>query len=369
MTSLFECECYAATQKENSLKSQAMFKKMLILLIWLAYPFAIYAQVGGQASFTALRLPVDARTVGLGGTNISAQQQDVNRFIANPALLNDSVQGHASVSYMRWQASTDLFQLNYAPRLPKVGLIGIGLQVLNYGKMPLTLPNGIQQGTFTANDITIGITKNFKKRYFTYGATLKYVGSQIATYNAVGVAFDVGGTFQHPKHDFLIALTVKNIGFTVNNYTNTRLNLPFDILLGTTIKPKYMPLRFSITLQHLYRWDIVYLDSLKSNQLDANGNIVPLKKTAGDKFLRHLVLGSELILSKSLQILVGYNHLQAREMRLDDVGGLRGFSFGLRFQTAKWQCSFARGLYAVGSGRNMLTINGNLNKMIRKKSL
>jgi len=343
-----------------------MHKKIFLLLLFFSNLASAFAQVGGQASFSFLRFPADARTVGVGGVNVSLQQKDINRFSNNPALLNDSVQAWASMGYMRWQAGIDIFQLAYAPRLPKVGLIGIGLQIMNYGKMPLTLPNGIQQGTFNANDFAFGITKSFTKRHFSYGATLKLIGSSIANHNATGLALDIGGTFQHPKKDWLIALSIKNAGFTVNNYTSTRLKLPFDILLGTSFKPRYMPMRFSVTLQHLYRWDIVYLDPASSNQIDANGNPIPLQKKAGDKLLRHLVLGSEFILSQNFQLLLGYNHLHAREMRLADVGGLRGFSFGFRWKTAKWQFSFARGLYAINAGRNVLTLSGNLSKILKK---
>lgn len=343
------------------------FKGLLGIAVGLWQSLACLGQVGGQASFSSLRLPADARTVGGGGVNVSLQQDDVNRFGANPALLQDSVKGYASFSYMRWQASIDVFHLHYAPKLPKVGVVGVAMQVMGYGKMPLTLPNGIQQGTFQANDVAFGITKSFTQKNFSYGATLKFVGSYVASYNASGVALDVGGTFKHPKQDVTVGLVIKNLGFTVNNYTSTRLRLPFDIQLGTSFKPRYMPLRISVTLQHLYRWDVVYLDPLQSNQLDANGNPIPLKKTWGDKLLRHFVIGSELILSKGFQVLLGYNHLQAREMRLDDVGGFRGFSFGFRFKSSKWQCCFARGLYAVGAGRNMLTFSGNLSAVFKKK--
>jgi hypothetical protein len=343
--------------------------KYVVWVFFMLVASRLPAQIGGIANFAYLRLPADARTVGKGGVNVSLQDQDVNRFSANPALLRDTLNSWASVNYMRWQAGIDVFQLNYTPKLPKVGTLGISLQVMNYGKMPLTLPNGIQQGTFNANDFALGITKSFKQRYFYYGATLKWVGSSIAGYNAMGLALDIGGLFQHPKKDFAVGLTVRNLGFTLNNYTTTRLQLPLDIIIGTTFKPQYMPFRFSITFQHLQKWDIVYLDPNQSTQLDANGNPIPPQKTWGDKFLRHFVLGSELILSKSFHILLGYNHLQAREMRLDEIGGLRGFSLGCRLQTPKWQFAVARGGYANRAGKTMLTLSSNLSKTFRKKRI
>jgi hypothetical protein len=344
-------------------------KWTFVVWIFLSTAPCLQAQIGGTGNFAYLRLPTDARTVGKGGVNVSLKDQDVNRFGANPALLHDTLRSWASVNYMRWQAGIDVFQFNYAPKLPKVGILGIGLQIMNYGKMPLTMPNGTQQGTFQANDFALGFTKSFEQRYFSYGATLKWVGSSIAGYNAMGLALDVGGLFKHPKKDFTVGLSVRNIGFTLNNYTTTRLQLPLEVIIGTTFKPAYMPFRFSITFQHLQKWDIVYLDTNQSTQLDANGNPIPPQKTWGDTFLRHFVLGSELVLSKSFQVLLGYNHLQAREMRLDEVGGLRGFSLGCRLQTAKWQFALARGGYANRAGKTMLTLSSNLQKTLRKKRI
>ncbi len=337
------------------------FMRFLLVVVSFLQILSLPAQVGGRESFAFLRLPADARTVGVGGVNVSLQEGDLNRFQANPALLRDTVQGWAGFSYQRWQASIDVFNFAYTPKLPKVGLVGFSLQVVNYGEMPLTLPNGIQDGTFKANDFAFGVTKNFKQRYFTYGGTLKWVGSSIAGYNAMGLAVDIGGTFEHPKKDMRIALTIKNLGFTLNNYTSERLRLPFDIILGTSFKPLYMPVRFSLTLQHLYSWDIVYLDPAQSTQLDANGNLIPPKKSWGDKLLRHFVVGTELILSKNIQVLLGYNHLTAREMR-------GGFSFGFRWQTPRWQFGFARGTYAQRAGKNMLTLSSNLHKIFKRKS-
>jgi hypothetical protein len=327
----------------------------------------VLAQVGGRNSFEFLRIPPDARTAGLGGVNISAAQGDVNRFVANPALLNDSLANKAAFSYNPWQADIAYFNVAYTHRFKKIGLVGFQAQAIPYGQMPITDASGAVNGTFKANDFAIGITKTFRQDYFTYGATLKLLGSQVETYNAYGLALDIGGTFRHPKHDLTVGIAFKNLGFAVNNYAVARTYLPFDIQLGASYKPEYMPFRFSLTLHHLHQFDIVYLDPTQSTQLDANGNPVAENKTLGDKLLRHFVLGSELILAKGFQVLLGYNHLINREMRVQNLTGLRGFSFGFRLSAKVWSFSYAHGTYYVGAGRNFLTLSGDLSKILRKK--
>jgi hypothetical protein len=354
------------------IQNQMLIKKISIRLFIIVFCFLffanlIFAQVGGRNSFEFLRIPSDARLAGVGGINVSLHQDDPNRWLSNPALLNDSLGHKAGFTYNPWQAGIAYFQLNYVHPFPKWGAVGMGLQVVNYGEMDLTTPSGATQGKFRASDFALNIAKSFRQDYFTYGATFKFVGSQIESYQALGFAVDIGGTFQHPKHDLTVGIVFKNLGFAFDNFTNQSVRLPFDIQLGASFKPQYMPFRASITLHHLYRFDIVYLDPTLSTRLDANGNPITEEKKFGDKLLRHFVLGGEMILSKGFQIQLGYNHLVNREFRLLDVSGLRGFSFGFRLRAKVWQFTYAYSSYFVGAGRSFLSLSGDLGKILKRK--
>ena len=101
--------------------------------------------------------------------------------------------------------------------------------------------------------------------------------------------------------------------------------------------------------------------------LDANGNPIIEEKKFFDKLARHFVLGGEFLLSKGFNIRLGYNHLINREMKVRDISGLRGFSFGFMVKVKAFEFSFAQGSYHVGTGRSFFTLSSDLGKVFKKK--
>lgn len=326
------------------------------------------AQIGGRQTFEFLRIPTDARLAGLGGVNVSLYQGDVSRFQQNPALLDDSVHHHAAIHYSQWQADINNFDLVYARKLKSKSNLGFAARVVNYGEFERTDPSGQSLGSFQANDFALSATYARQQDAFHFGATMKFLGSQIDVYQAYALAFDIGGQFKHPKQDLRIGLSIQNLGFTLSKYTpESRSNLPFDVQIGTSFKPRYMPFRFSITLHHLYQFDIVFLDPNLNTQLDVNGNPVPEEKNFAGKLFRHFVFGGELIIKPGFQLLVGYNHLINREMQVEGLGNLRGFSFGFNLQVKAFRFAISRGTYHVGAGRTFFSLTSNLNRVFKKK--
>jgi hypothetical protein len=346
-----------------------MFKKAFYCFVFNFLSFSLLAQVGGRNSFEFMRLPNSAFLAGIGGVNITTAQDETNRFCQNPALLNDSLANFASFNYSRWQADIGQTTVSYLIPNKKFGVIGTGIHVVNYGEIPMTDPSGADLGTFRASDFVVNIAYGFQQANFYYGINLKWLGSQIESYNSHALVVDLGGVFKHPKQDLRVGLTLKNIGFVLKNYLpGDKTNLPLDIQLGLSFKPQYMPIRFSTTLHHLYKFDIVYLDPNQTTQLDANGNPIKEEKSTFDKIARHFVLGSELLLSKNFHILVGYNHLINREMRVRELSNFRGFSFGFRLKIKAFEMGFTQGTYHIGAGRSFFTLSANLNRILKKKN-
>ncbi len=344
-------------------------KKLLINIILFVLAQNSLAQIGGRNTFEFVRIPTDAFAGSLGGVNVSTGNRDVNAFWRNPALLEDTVYRHAAVSYIPWHADIHNFTLAYVQPFKKIGALGFGLNMLNYGTLQETDPTGQVIGEFQAQDFNFNIAYSFQQDNFRFGANAKLLGSQIDVLSAFALAFDLGATFKHPEKNLQIGVVVKNIGIGLSRYTpDTRLGLPFDVQLGTSFKPEFMPLRFSVSLHHLYQFDIVYLDPSRQTRLDANGNPVPEEKKFFDKLARHVVLGAELLLSKNFQINLGYNHLINKEMKIINQGGLRGISFGFQLNTKKFALGLGRGTYHVGEGRTFITLRADLGKFIKKKS-
>jgi hypothetical protein len=343
-------------------------KQFLFLLYLLIFEGCIsWGQIGGKTSFNFLTLSPNTRTAGLGGLNVSLTQNDVNSFLNNPALLDSSLNYNAALNYTSFYTGIPHTSLVYAHPFGHLGTLGMGLQYINYGTIQETDDAGNVLGTFSVNEFALSATKSVQSNNFRAGATLKFVGSQMGSYNAFAFSMDIGGAFIHPIQDLVIGLALKNIGFPLKSYTqNQKIKLPFDAQLGVSFKPQFMPFRFSLTAHHLYEWDISYNDPNIFSLDPLSGTKTQESVSFGDNLFRHFVLGTELILHKNFQLRFGYNRLTNRELRIKDTNSWAGVSAGLAFKVKSFEFAYTRASYHVAGGRNYISISKNIASWIGK---
>ncbi|QKG51343.1 type IX secretion system protein PorQ [Hymenobacter sp. BRD67] len=333
----------------------------------LLLPFAAQAQLGGRAAFPFLELPPSAQVAALGGMTASTRSSDPTQFFANPALLNADMDHAAAVSYVSYVTDIKQSTAAYAFNTQKSGRFGLGLTYLNYGSFDSYDAAGNVLSTFSVNEYALAAADSYTKGKFTFGLTGKLVVSGIAGNRAVGFAGDAGVLYKPNEQDFTVGLVMKNAGYMLKPYTAAaREPLPLDVQLGTTIKPEHMPLRFTFTAHHLQQWDIQYLDP-NSSTTNANGDTVRAKKNFGDNLARHLTVGAELLLGKGLSLRMGYNHLQARELRLDNVGGGAGFSFGAMVKISQFQLDYTYATLQAAGSSNYFTLSRRFDSFSKKK--
>jgi hypothetical protein len=322
-----------------------------------------FGQIVRRQAFSFLNLPQNVQTAALGGTNISARQADINSLWASPALVDSNAQNQASLSISPYLATTQLVSVVYGLPFKTKGTWAVGMQYLNYGTMTQTDAAGNETGTFTAADYALAGSYAQTEGAFTLGANLKMVGSGIETYQSWAIMADVGGVFKHPKKDLTIGIVVRNVGIVFKPYfTDNQLDTPLDVQLGVSIKPQFMPIRFSVTAHHLYQWDIVYNDPARSNGYDANGNKITKKITTIEQLARHLVLGVEVMAHKNIKVVLGYNHLRRQELRLTNVLSLSGLSGGVVFQNQKINFGYAYSAYHLVGGLHTVSFGVNFRK-------
>jgi hypothetical protein len=326
------------------------------------------AQLGGRTSFAFLHVPSNARTAGLGGLNISLADQDVNLLLSNPALLDSAMHNRLAFNFVPYYADMGYHTLTYARNVGRAGTWGAGLQYMSYGEMPYTDAAGNELGVFRADEFAFTLAHSHTEGSFTLGASLRVVGSAIESYSSYALLADVGAVFQHPEKDWKIALTAKHFGVQLSHYTpGDQANLPFDVQIGTSFKPKFMPVRFSFTAHHLHRFDIAYQDPGRRGTLDANGNEVKEEVGFADKLARHFVVGGELLLHRNFHLRLGYNHLISRELRLTSFSGGAGFSFGAMMRVRAFEVAFSRMYYHAAGGRSTFTLICDLGHLLKKK--
>jgi len=339
------------------------------LLVFCLTMATAYGQIGGLRAFEFLEAPNHARIAGMGTVNVSSNAGDVNMVWQNPALLSTNMDGKLSFSVNPYFADIYNSQLTYAQQLDKLGIFSIGLSYLHYGQFEGFDNKGDNTGNFNASDYALQVSHSREDGVFRYGASLKFVASQISGFKQSAILTDLGGAFVHPEEELSLGLVIKNLGFFTSKVVAEQRNLPFDVQLGGTYKPEFMPFRFSITLNRLYQYDLSYFDeSLISDDdnvvfTDASQN----PPTAFDKVFQHVTIGTEVILGNNVNLRAGYNHLLRQSLRAEQVGGAGGFTFGAYFQTKKFNLGYSSAIYQAGGFAHFITLGSNLNEFVKKK--
>ena len=338
---------------------ELMKKTFLLLLVHVS----VYAQNAGRQYFSFLNLPANARTVAQGGLNVSRGNSNSSFVFNNPALADSSFARHLSLTATPFLAGSNYLALAFSPAIKTPGFWSAGFQFLNYGDLIGRDEASNETGRFTANDYAFTVSYARSQGNFTLGTSLKLAGSGIESYRATGLLFDLGTVWRHPKKTFQIGLLAKNLGWLLRDFTsNGSASMPFDLQVGITIKPAYMPVRVSLTAHHLHDFDIVFNDPAVYFSFDNNGIKIPRGVRLPEKIARHLVLSAELLIHKNMNILLGYNHLRRQELLVQNIGGTAGLSFGAVFVTSKYSLTYARGQYHQAGGANSISFGFNLNK-------
>ena len=326
-----------------------------LVILFLLGGYKVQSQTSD--SFTSLQQPSFAKIAGLGGVNTSLYYGGNSFFLYNPALLSNTGNDHLSLSYALLPGGAGLSNANYNFNVAKWGTFGAGLQYLSYGQIQGYDNTGAPTQVFTPNDFTVSVSHARQANNFRFGATIKFSNTSISGYNGSAILFDLGGLFIHPQKDFTVGMAIKNFGFVTSEFSSTsNTTLPFDVQIGTSIKPEHMPIRFSLTIHQLQQWDLTHDDE-----------IINSFNSSLDNFFRHVVLGAEIILNEHLSILTGYNHLRRKDLRLEQRGGFSGFSIGTSISVKAFQLVYAMGGYHVAGNTNTFTLAADLSQITTKK--
>ncbi|WPP49526.1 type IX secretion system protein PorQ [Catalinimonas niigatensis] len=335
---------------------------MIICLLFFVGLHSVQAQIGTPHAFDFLNLPPSASITALGGIQATASADSSilssAAWFTNPAANQPQLHQQLSVSYQPYYADVDFATLSYSRSIGKKGSWGGGVQYLNYGEIDSYDITGFPLGTFAAQEYAIYFNRSHQSGPFRFGINAKWIASNLGSYGASALLFDVGGMFIHPKHDFTAGLTINNLGLLLNDYTSlSQSRMPTDLKIGLAYKPQYMPLRFYLNAYRLIKhYGAYYI---------ADNNEKP---GYVNKILRHMSLGGEILLSRSFHVLVGYNHSKRSTLQLNQLSGGAGLSLGFTLRLRFLQLEYARAFYHVAGGFNHFTLSMNLDKLNYKKN-
>ena len=348
-------------------------KKILLLApLSIFLFFTASAQIGGQYVYSFLKQTPSARLTGLNGSQIVLKDDDISIGFVNPAMLNPLIHNVLSFNqdFLLGGIRTGYFGYGYNVDKYKT-TFQAGIQYAAYGTFQRTDEFGNNNGEFKANEyaLAIGAGHQINER-FSVGLNVKYITSQLEAYRSTGLVADLAGAYWYDEKKVGVTVVFKNMGAQLANYNGRRENVPLDVQIGFTKKLNRAPLRFSAVLHDLNRWNIRY-DSPLENDVTLLGE-APAPPSAFslqvDNFFRHLNVGGELIFGKNENVClrIGYSHQVRKELNINSIRSLAGFSFGIGFKVSYFRIDYGFGRQHIAGGMNHLGISTNF-ESFRKK--
>ena len=309
--------------------------KKLVFTLLLSVLATISWGQESQTEYNFLRLPVSAHAAALGGENITIIEDDPALMFSNPALAASVSDMTVGLNYMNYMKGANYMGASFTKAIKEKATIAGGIHYMNYGKMKEVDENNVQTGEFSASEIAIqGIFSYELARNLVGGITAKFITSYIGNYNSMAVGVDLGLNWYEPETEWSVSAVAKNLGGQVKAYEEDFGKMPLDLQLGVSKTFAALPVRLSLTLVDLTHYNY--------------------------RFINHLNLGAEVLLSQNIWIGAGYNFRKAEEMKIgtgdDESAHGAGFSIGAGVNLERFRLNLAYGKYHASSNSIMVNL-------------
>lgn len=343
-----------------------MIKRILNIFCLSILVTGLSAQTGGDNVYEFLNLTHSGYVSSLGGTNVSLTGNNPNLAYHNPALLNNSMNNSLALNYVNYFAGINYGLAMYSGKVSQSGSFAAGLTYLNYGSFTESDPSGNITGSFNAAEYAFSIIYSKEiDSLFSVGINLKPILSHLERYTSFGIAADIGASYNSPSKLFSAGIVIKNAGLQLSSYAGEpRQKLPFEIQAGVSQKLAHAPLRFSMTLRHLEKFDMTHEYITQPSNQATGGSV----NDFAENIMRHIVAGVELIPHKNFYVSGGYNYQRRKELQVDSKVSTIGLSWGFGINTSWLSVEFGRATYHLAGSSNNLSVivrPGNIYKKSR----
>lgn len=347
-----------------------MHRRNIVVGLLFLLGLSLYGQKGGESTYSFLGLVNSGRVAALGGELVSVADDDINLIYHNPALLGEGMDRHMTLNYVNHFAGVNVGYAAYARSFEGIGSFAGGIHYINYGTFDGRDELANPTGSFRAAEYALNLSYSrvLVDTFLSVAANLKPIISTLESYSSLGLALDIGLIYHNPESRTSAGLVLKNMGMQLTTYAGEREKLPFEIQAGFTQGLAHAPFRFSLTLQHLERWDLSY--ELEDDGSDTGfGTVSEKSKMAvfGDQLMRHVVIGTEILLGENFHVDFGYNYKRRQELKIEENPGMVGFSWGFGFRVSKFHIAFGRSSYHMAGGTSHFSLTTNLSEFYRKQ--
>jgi hypothetical protein len=333
----------------------------------------LFGQTGGDNTFEFLNLPNSARIASIGDNYLAAKDKDLTLTLTNPSLITSDMSNFLSFSFVDYFSDINYGYAMYSHSFNRIGNFMGAMQFIDYGSFTYADETGQTSGTFGASEyaLNIGWGRPLDSS-FTIGATLRGIYSSLETYNSYGLAVDVAGSYTSRSGNLTVSLIFRNIGTQLKSYYSSHPEpLPFEISAGMSNRLRHVPFRYFINYHHIEKWDLTYVDPNDPGIIDPlTGEVKSQNGIAdfADKFMRHIVIGGELIPVKFLSLRIGYNYQRRQELKVYEKPATVGISWGVGLKISNFEFSYARSAYHLTGSPNFFTLTTNLSGFTRKNN-
>ncbi|MCB9034157.1 MAG: type IX secretion system protein PorQ [Chitinophagales bacterium] len=343
-------------------------KYILLLLIALFLSQKTNAQIGGTATFAYLKFPTAARAEALGGGIVPIYNQDNSLAFSNPLLIDSAQHQQIAFSNAFFIDGIKNGNLSYAHYHKKIKTTLLyGVQYVAYGKMESYDMAGNYLGNVKASDINLQVGTAHHWNHLYYGATLKFLISNLAGENAIGIATDIGLAYINQEKNMSACFVFRNAGFQLKQYLKeqSREKLPYQLDFSFSKRFKHLPLTIITTAHNLQTWELRFPYEEQSNNNIFNSN-TKNKNTIIDNIFRHVIVGFEIEAGKPVRLRFGYNHLKRRELAPTAKKGFAGINAGLGLNIKQFALDYGFGAYHPAGNDHYLTLRIKLDEFGNK---
>ncbi len=311
----------------------------LILTIILTTLIISTHLYNAYSPYNFLRLESSARSAGLAGSFVTVID-DPSAVFTNPATIYTVNTQSFNATFLKHILDINSGQVNYVHQLNN-GVVGASISYLNYGSFKRTDRFANQLGSFTANDLSVGISyANELDSNFFYGATLKFIYIGLEEANSTALALDVGLLYLLPDNRTNIGLSMLHVGLPLSNIGSVNEDLPLDLKAGISHRLRGLPLLLNFAFHHL---------------ADQKDNFF-------EKF-ESFTLGGEFYFGNYLMLRLGYNNHIRKLTSIESNKKFSGFAGGVGIKTNDINIDYALAFYGSGAALHRFSLGFELNKL------
>jgi len=191
----------------------------------------------GTTGFEFLRITPTAREAAMGGASIGSALSPMG-FWFSPAHALSAPSPRAHVGYINYVAGIHTGSAAYGQPVGTDKGVGFGIVYLNSGSMKRTDEHGDEFGTFGVSYVNLNLSGAMRLGdALAVGVGLQGLYGSIDTFFGLGLAGNVGATYQLPVDGLTAGLAVRNVGYQLKAFQAEGDPLPIDFGIGLGYQP------------------------------------------------------------------------------------------------------------------------------------